>query len=328
MKKNILITGANGGLGFETSLLVSSSEMFDKVILACRTEKKAKESCERIKTKLGPSLKVELIAAGGFDMNSIEGIEKAVKSLPEVSIQVLFLQSGGVIFSKDFEFIEFNGKRVEKTAFQNVLGAYATLVNLMEAGLLETGARVVFAGGEGARGIPGLIDKPEFQSPEDLLIYLKEGRGNYNPMNGIGVSKFLSALLIRKLAEQRVHGIEALWFSPGLTYGTQGLRNQPPVKRWIMEKLVFGILGLLGLAQSPRSGAKKYFDSLIGKIGKSGEVLGAPEGKALGKISDQLPMNKGLSDHRLIDAFWNFLQGIYPIESRQIAIEKKLEIQL
>ncbi len=45
----------------------------------------------------------------------------------------------------------------------------------------------------------------------------------------------------------------------------------------------------------------KYSDSLYGK---NGDLIGAPEGKALGKLVDQKPMNSGLTNHQFIDAFW------------------------
>ncbi len=57
---------------------------------------------------------------------------------------------------------------------------------------------------EGARGIKGLIDCPRFDSPAALRRYvmteLREG-APYNPMNAIGVSKLMSALWTRKLAQ-------------------------------------------------------------------------------------------------------------------------------
>lgn len=128
-------------------------------------------------------------------------------------------------------------------------------------------------------------------------------------MNAIGVSKFMSALWVQKLAQLNCD-MEVLWFSPGLTYGTNGLNAMPPVKRWIMKNIAFGAMGLLGLAQSPKSGARKNYNSLSGAIGKNGDILGAPEKKALGKITDQRPMNTSLTDQKLQDEFWNILEEV------------------
>ena len=81
--------------------------------------------------------------------------------------------------------------------------------------------------------------------------------------------------------------------------------------RFFMEKVMFGISGLLGFSQSPQKGARKYVDCLIGKIGENGDVLGAPEGKVLGPITDQKPMNPSLTDQTLQEEFWNMLQLMY-----------------
>ena len=181
-------------------------------------------------------------------------------------------------------------------------------------GLVAPDARVVFAGGEGARGIPRLIEKPVFKDGEDFLNYLS-GTGElkkYNPMNGIGVSKLASALIVQRLAELQ-DGRSYVWFTPGLTHGTQGLSSQSALKRFFAEKIAFGITGLLGLSQSPQKGAAKYVAALMGDYGSNGDVLGAPEGKALGKIVDQKPMNASLTNQLVIGAMWELLQSIYPM---------------
>ena len=87
--------------------------------------------------------------------------------------------------------MEYKGKSVERTIFQNAIGGYVTLMNLLSNDLIEDDARIVFAGGEGARGIPGMIEKPVFKSSEELLYYMSGGGQikKYNPMNGIGVSQ-------------------------------------------------------------------------------------------------------------------------------------------
>ena len=122
--------------------------------------------------------------------------------------------------------------------------------------MLAADAKVVFAGGEGARGIKGIIPKPEFQSTDDLLNYLKNGDGPYSFMKAIGVSKLASALLVQKLASEAKNQ-EFVWFSPGLTGGTQGLDNVPNPKRFIMKNIGFPLIQRLGLAQGPKEAAQK-----------------------------------------------------------------------
>ncbi len=74
MKKNItessiLITGANGGLGFETvKQLVELKPK--RIVLACRTQAKADETIKRICELTSSSTVLE--AVGGFDMTDPE----------------------------------------------------------------------------------------------------------------------------------------------------------------------------------------------------------------------------------------------------------------
>ena len=119
-----------------------------------------------------------------------------------------------------------------------------------------------------------MIKKPEFQSTEELTNYILNGHGKYKYIDALGCSKFVSGLLVQQLAE-----IDAartyVWFSPGLTSGTKGLRDVPNPKRFLMEKVGFPLMNLLGIAQSPRQAAQKYADCLDGKYGKTGDLVGA-----------------------------------------------------
>ena len=123
-------------------------------------------------------------------------------------------------------------------------------------------------------------------------------------MNAIGTSKLLSALLVQQLAETVGDDMDVIWFSPGLTYGTQGLQGQSAVRRWVAENVLFNMMRVMGRAQSPADGARKYADAIEGKIGHNGDVIGAPEGKGLGDLVDQKPMNTALTDAALQNEFW------------------------
>ena len=309
--QSIFITGANGGLGFETTKILAR-QGYGRIVMAAHTIEKAAAAKAALLSEIQPTSKIEF--AGGFDMTNIEAIELAVKALPaNQPFDIVFLQAGGVIFGKDYQYVNWGEKQVEKTVFQNVIGGYITLVNLEKRGLIAPNARIIFAGGEGARGIPGMIEKPVFETVEAWEAYLY-GQGEqkkYNEMNAIGVSKLASAMLSQQLAKLN-DGRSYVWFSPGLTHGTKGLSGlSSPIKRFMMEKVAFGISGLLGLSQSPQKGAQKYADSLAGKYGKNGEVLGAPAGKVLGTITNQIPMNSTLSNETIQQSFWDFLQKQY-----------------
>ncbi|PWJ40141.1 Rossmann-fold NAD(P)-binding domain-containing protein [Sediminitomix flava] len=316
MNKSVFITGANGGMGIETIKKLIDQKV-KRIVMACRTDQKAVNARSEVITTSNTS-DTKLEAYGGFDMTNPTAIELAVNSLPSNQVfDIVFLQAGGVIFTKEFQYIQISGLKFEKTIFQNVIGPYITLFHLYRRGLIAPDARIVYAGGEGARGIPGMMEKPEFQSTKKLSDYIlgKNIHQKYNPMSAMGISKLMGALMVTKLSKTLPQTSEILWFSPGLTYGTNGLASKPKLERWFLEKVGFGMMALLGMAQSPERAAQKYVDSLTAKVGKNGDIIGAPQGKALGKLSDQKPMNSAFTDQNLIDEFWKILsENFSPID--------------
>lgn len=310
--KSVLIIGANGGLGLETTKhLVNDG--FGRIVMACRTETKAKKAKEEVlastKTK-NPNIEI----AFGFDMNNPDKIAKAVQSLSQRGqFDMVFLGAGGVFFTDDYQTLTWNNTTIEKTVFQNLIGSHIVLSHLKRENLLVPNARVVIAGGEGARGIPGMIAKPDFKDAADFKSYVLADfsqQAKYNPMNAIGVSKFSSALWCKKIAQLEKDNMTVIWFSPGLTYGTAGLSSLSPIKQWFMQKIGFGIARLFGLAQSPKDGGRKFANCIEGKIGNHGDVLGAPNKKTIGKITDQTTMNAALNDQTYYDVLWDILEQV------------------
>ena len=261
-----------------------------------------------------PSAKeTKISVVGGFDMNNPEKINNAVKSLPSGNpFDIVFLAAGFAVFTDDYQTVEWNGKKIEKNIFQNMMGSHVTLSYLKKNDLLTKGARIVLAGGEGARGIKGMIESPGFTSPSDFrnYVYLDQNP-KYNPMNAIGVSKLCGALWTTKISKIEAENMDVIWFSPGLTSGSDGLKTLPPAKRWFMTNVMFGILRLMGQAQSPKEGGRKYADCLEGKVGKNGDLIGAPKGKSIGEFTDQTPMNPAFSDEGLINEFWKILEEVF-----------------
>ncbi|MEQ6124499.1 SDR family NAD(P)-dependent oxidoreductase [Pseudotenacibaculum sp. MALMAid0570] len=311
--KNFLLVAANGGLGRETAKhLINDGAT--KITLAGRTLSKIEEAKRYLKKTTTQNPLLELKTAGGFDMLDPKKIETAINNLETKNpFDIVFLCAGGVFFTNDYQTKKWNQKEIEKTVFQNVFGAHLTIKALKQQNLLSPNALVVFAGGEGARGIPGMIASPEFRSKSELREYIfktKETQAKYNPMNAIGVSKLFGALWVSKIASLD-NSIDAIWFTPGLTSGTNGLSGMTPLKRWFMKHLVFGFMNLIGKAQSPSKGGRKFADCLEGKIGANGDLLGAPKGQTLGRLVDQKPMNPAFTNNDLIDEFWLITEELF-----------------
>lgn len=304
--KSILVTGANGGMGVETVRILAQMGA-RRIALACRTIEKAKEAIQEIGTT-----DTVLEPFGGFDMVDDKILANAVSKLPKEKFDIVFLQSGGLIVGDSYQFVEANGLRIEKTIQQNAIGGLLTFFHLENADLIKENARIVFAGGEGVRGIPKMIKKPDFQTKTELMDYVTSASGKYNAIDAIGVSKYASALYVQKLAELD-NSKTYLWFSPGLTGGTKGLNTLPNPKRFVMKYIGFPIMQAFGIAQGPQKAAGKYVAALNGEHGISGDLIGAPEGKTIGKLVDQKPMNPALTNHQLIDALWDYTKSAYPI---------------
>lgn len=312
--KSILLIGANGGLGSETTKCLIQDGYTD-ITMACRTEIKGIKAVEAIiaETKMKNSSK--LTVYGGFDMNHPNKIKAAIANLPRhKQYDAIFLAAGGVFFTDDYQTNKWNGLKVEKTIFQNLIGAHICLTELKKSNLIAPKARVMMSGGEGSRGIKGMIDKPVFTNPKELNNYFfakPKGRAPYNPMNAIGTSKLLGAIWVTKVAELEKGNFNIVWFTPGLTYGTGGLDGMPPVKRWFMQHVGFGMMRAMGQAQSPKDGGRKFADCLEGKIGKNGDILGSPEGKSIGETTDQKPMNTNFTDPELREELWKMIEQVY-----------------
>lgn len=307
---SVFITGANGGLGLETCRHLVRDGI-GRLVLACRTEPKAEAARAELQATEAAA-RTQLEIAGGFDMTDPKSIEAAVDKLDSARpFDVVFLQAGGVTYGQQWSTVEHNGQTIERTIFRNVLGSHITLVALIRRGLVAPGARVVIAGGEGARGIPGMMERPTFDSPEALRDYVTvaDPTRKYVEMNAMGVSKFAGALWALKAAELYGDQMDVVWFTPGLTAGTGGLEGIGAVKQWFFENVGFPLMVWFGKAQTAADGGRKFADCLLGEVGENGDLIGAPEGATLGPLVDQKPMNPCLTDPELRDELWRIVEA-------------------
>ena len=74
--------------------------------------------------------------------------------------------------------------------------------------------------------------------------------------------------------------------------------------QFLFQRIGFPIMVALGKAQWPAQAAAKVLDALAGRVGGNGDLIGAPEGTALGPLTDQKPMQTLFTDERFQDAMW------------------------
>ncbi|KAL3907942.1 MAG: hypothetical protein SGARI_003296, partial [Bacillariaceae sp.] len=87
---NVLITGANAGLGKECALQLSQLACVEKIYLGCRSRKKAEAAKKELEGQSGFTSKFDILI---IDVCDLKSVEKAVESLPV--IDGLVLNAGG-----------------------------------------------------------------------------------------------------------------------------------------------------------------------------------------------------------------------------------------
>jgi NAD(P)-dependent dehydrogenase (short-subunit alcohol dehydrogenase family) len=84
--KNVIVTGANCGIGYETALELAKRGA--RVILACRDETKAKQACDKIKEE-SKNDKVEVELLDLSKMKSIKAFsERIIAKLDKLDVLI------------------------------------------------------------------------------------------------------------------------------------------------------------------------------------------------------------------------------------------------
>jgi len=276
-----------------------------KVILACRNESKAKDAVTKLAEETGkPESFFEIVIC---DVSNITTCRSAVESI-KGKVDRVILNAGGMP-PKATE-IQENG--VTTCFAQNVLGHAVLLEGLIAASKLNTGARVVFSGSEGALGMvlgPVTISAPVFASKDadgvDMHLTGAPGEGGkpfkqdedvYASAKGIG------ALYIGAMARKHPKYHFAT-VSPGMTHGTDVV-NKAPFPANLLFSFMMWIFNYLGKAHDVSFGCKRYVDQVMGKQDyPTGCFLASPEG-ATGDVANVTKIEKHAyyADTQLQDA--------------------------
>jgi len=211
--KNILITGVNSGLGFETMRVLTLRGAH--VIGLARNMTKAREACARVSGQTTP------VACELTDFNSIVEAAGTVKAL-NVPIDVLICNAG-VMELPEVEQVY----GIEKQFVVNYLGHFILTNRLLDQVKAASQGRVVVLSSGRYKSAP----------PEGIQFDNLSGQKGYDPLAAYGQSKLAIALfaqeLSRRLGGTRVTSNSVL---PGIIMTNLG-RHMPQWKL-MLSKLI------------------------------------------------------------------------------------------
>lgn len=133
--KTAVVTGANGGIGYNTALELAKSGA--KVILACRDQKKGREAILRIMTAV-PSAKIELSI---LDLSSLESVQKFSNRLAETESSIDLLVNNAAVMAVPKRMLSKDGYELQFAT--NHLGHFALSAQLLPLLLNASAPRIV-----------------------------------------------------------------------------------------------------------------------------------------------------------------------------------------
>jgi len=249
--KNVIITGANTGLGFETALAIASKGA--NVIMACRSQERAESARQKIVSKY-PNATIDIVLLDLGNLSKIESFVKEYKS--KYKTLDILINNAGVMttpYMKTEDGFEFqNGV--------NHLGHFALTAQLFDL-LKETkDSRLVI--------VSSIAHK---NAVIDLDDYMFEQEENYTPMKSYRQSK-LSNLLFMKELNRRMKD---------KTYTVKVLAAHPGVSRTELTRYVLsGFLAILLyplvylFTQSAKKGALPQLRAALDNNAQTGEYYG------------------------------------------------------
>jgi NAD(P)-dependent dehydrogenase (short-subunit alcohol dehydrogenase family) len=272
--KTALVTGANSGLGFEAAAQLAETG-FGRVILACRSEEKARDARRRLVERVGrdpfETLVVDVASVASANAASDELLRRGH------AIDALLLNAGMV----SGEEMHKTEDGLELTFASSVIGHHVMTDRLLEAGLLAKGGRVVLAGSEAANNdLPAMMDAKLYDfatgAPTEFGADLRgaminfargEGPNRFHPMRHYAVTKAFSAWWSAAMARRHGDNVAFFTVSPGANMGTNGARHFTGFKRFLFTKFMPTVGGFLGMNMPTSEGAKRYVDVLLDEAG-------------------------------------------------------------
>lgn len=280
---NILITGANSGLGFEAARQFALCEGVEKIVLACRNMAKAEEALQKLEALTRKSIFEILIV----DVGDLESCRKAAESLT-TKVDGVILNAGGgggtdpTKVTKDGVMFIFG---------INVLGHVHFVDLIMNNGKMSETGSVMYVASFAARGAPEVrAPKPPIKegSIEEWTAVANGTKFNENSSytDIYGGTKLMGALWTMSMARKHPK-MRFMTIDPGMARGTSGTQSLPFFQRLTMETAMW-VMQTLGRAHSVDVGAKRYVDVMLNKDDFTSGVWWGSKKGLTGQLANQV----------------------------------------
>jgi WW domain-containing oxidoreductase len=207
--KNILITGANAGIGFETARALASHGA--RVWLGCRNRQSAESCAARIRAEHSAAQVVPM----ALDLASFASIRAATTELSLDRLDVLICNAG--LFKSSYELTEDG---IEQTVGVCHFGHFLLSSLLLPKLRAASSARVVMVSSESHR-MPARLARHRFPLPAD----------RYKSLIAYGQAKLCNVLFANELTRRfSSQGIYANSLHPGSMIGTSIFRDSLAAK--------------------------------------------------------------------------------------------------
>ena len=272
--KNILVTGANSGIGFETARVLARHGAH--VVLACRTLARAEEAAARIRARHAEAN----VAPLELDLASFDNIRRAVDDLTIEHLDVLICNAG--LFNSGYQQTEDG---LEQTVGVSHFGHFLLTSLLLPKLRAAAPARVVVVSSESHR------------HPSTLSFrHLPLTRERYRSLVAYGQAKLCNVLFANELTRRFASdGIYANSLHPGTMIGTSIFRDSLPAKllaavmRPFTKSIAQGAATTVYCASAPeleRVGGKYFLDCREKEMSKGARDTEAA--RKLWELSEQL----------------------------------------
>jgi NAD(P)-dependent dehydrogenase (short-subunit alcohol dehydrogenase family) len=282
--KTIIITGANGGLGFEAARALARRSA--TIVMACRDLEKGRDAEAKIRAET-PSARLELLQLDVGNLTSVQDFAALIRAR-ESKLHVLLNNAGVMAIPHELTVDGF-----ERQLGTNHFGHFALTGLLLDRLLATPGSRVVNVASQASA-----LAKMRW---DDL-----DGKKSFHPWAAYGQSKLANLLftfeLARRLSELRLdvrsiachpgYAATNLQFvGPALSGSTLARRVMTVGNRFLAQSAQHGALPLLYASVDPDAQSGDYigpsgFGGFRGLPGKCTAVRAAYDPAAMKKLWD------------------------------------------